>query len=328
MRSILALLSLAVFATLAWGGYWFVGARALDRSVAQALQDNGQFDAADHRVRGFPNRFDLTLDQPRLTAPGLAWQAPFVQVFALTYRPHHVIVVFANDQRFDLGGETALLHSADLRASVVAAPRLSLALERSALVAELPEVSVAGQTHRADALRLASRALAPERHEMVIEIENGFPDAGLMNALDPGAHWPRRFDVLRLEGEALFDRPLDREALQGRTPALAGLALTGGRIAWREGDVTIDLRATGRLEADSAGRLSGPLTLEVTQWRALMRRARDAGMMPADHAQLAEMALESMVDPENPDQLEVALQLRGGDILLGPVVLGSLPPLF
>lgn len=329
MRRILVLLSVAVVATLAWGAYWFVGARALDRAVTQVLAANGQLAAQGHQVRGFPNRFDLTLDAPRIAVPGLAWQAPFVQFFALTYRPHHLVAVFPHDQRIDMGSFGATLHSTDMRASVVMDPSLSLSLQRAALVAESPELVHGQQTQRADALRLASRALAPERHELAIEIERAFPDAGMMNMLDPQALWPRRFDILRLEGEVTLDRPLDRHVMQGAGPVPIAHALTGGRIAWLDdAEQTIDIRAQGRLEPDAAGRLSGDLTLDVTRWQTLLRRARDAGWISPEHAVLAEMALQSMVDPETPDQVQVALRLRAGDIMMGPVMLGTLPPLF
>lgn len=328
MRAILVLLSLAVLATLGWGAYWFAGARTLDRATEQTLANSAQLDAESHHVRGFPNRFDLTVNAPRFTAPGLAWQSPFIQFFALTYRPNHLIAVFASDQRFDFGGEAVAVHSADMRASIVLQRDPSLTLQRSALVAEGISLALTSETHRADALRLASRALTPERHELVLEIENAFPDNALMNMIDPPALWPRRFDILRMEGEIVLDRALDRHAVQGQPAALLNLALTGGRIAWTEGGNTVDLRARGRLEPDDTGRLSGSMTLEVTQWRALMRRARDGGMVAPDHAALAEMALQSMIDPDDPNRLEVTLNLRAGDILLGPVVLGSLPPLF
>ncbi|MCC5989005.1 MAG: DUF2125 domain-containing protein [Pararhodobacter sp.] len=328
MRAILFMLSAAVLATLAWGGYWFVGARGLDRTVSGLLDANRHVEAQGHRVRGFPNRFDLTFSEPRIAATGLTWQAPFVQVFALSYRPHHLIVVFANDQLFEIGGEAMTLHSADMRASLVMEPGLSLPLERLVLVIENPEASLNTQTHRADALRLGSNAQSPERHEFAIQIEAAFPDAGMMNALDPGAHWPRRFDAMRIEGVAAFDRPLDRAALEGGLPELVDMVFTGARVIWSEGETVTDIAASGELRADSRGRLNGEVTLDIRNWRALMRRAGEAGLMPAEHAFLIEMALSGMVDPENPDRLEAPITLRDGDILLGPVILGSLPPLF
>lgn len=328
MRAIVFMLSLAVLAALAWGGYWFVGARGLDRTVSGLLDANSQVQAQGHRVRGFPNRFDLTISEPRLGTPDLAWQAPFVQVFALSYRPHHLIVVFANDQQFAIDGQPLALRAGDMRASLVMEPGLSLPLERLVLVVTAPEVSMQGQTHRAEALRLGTTAQSPERHEFVAQIETAFPDAGLMNALDPGAHWPRRFDTLRIEGAASFERPLDRATLAAGMPALADLVFTGARVIWSEGETLTDIAAQGALRTDSSGRLNGEVTLDIRNWRALMRRAAESGTVPAEHALLIEMALGGMVDRQDPDRLQAPVTLRDGDILLGPVILGSLPPLF
>lgn len=328
MRAILFMLSLAVLASLAWGGYWFVGARGLERTVSGILDANREVQAQEYRVRGFPNRFDLTLTEPRYAAPAIAWQAPFLQVFALSYRPHHLITVFPNDQLFDIGGERLTLRSADMRASLVMQPGLSLPLERLVMVIDSPETDLQGQTHRAETLRLGTEAQSPERHEFALQIETAFPDAGLMNALDPGAHWPRRFEVLRIEGEVQFDHPLDRSALAGGAPGLTDLVFTGARMIWSDDEAVTDIGARGALRTDAQGRLDGEMTLDIRNWRALMRRAAKADMMPAEHALLIEMALGGMVDPDDPDRLEAPVMLRNGDILLGPVVLGSLPPLF
>lgn len=323
-RAVISLLSLALVATLAWGGYWFAGARALERAVAQQLETNPFFSATSHRVRGFPNRFDLTLSEPSLSQPGLSWRAPFVQIFALTYRPHHLIAVFAHDQEFVIDGATFGLHSRDMRASLVMAPETALPLERLALVIDRPELRSATATHRAEALRFATRALSPTRHQAVVELQTLFADTALMAALDPAGHWPRRLDLLSLEVEAEYDRALDRHALAGPPPYLVSLALTRARLAF-DGIV---LGASGRLEADAWGLLSGPLTLEISGWPALLERLREAGLIAPDEAALWQRTLQGLADPADPTRLEAPLAVREGLVRLGPLTLGSLPPLF
>ncbi len=324
MRVIWALLAVAVIATIGWGGYWFMGARALDRAVSTVLQRNPAVSAESHSLQGFPNRFDLTLNAPQVTQGALQWRAPFVQIFALSYRLNHMIAVFAHDQNITVLGQELTLHTEDMRASLVMEPGLTLPLERFALVAESPALRSAHEAHHADTARIASHALDARRHRMVIELENAFPDPSTMAALDPQGHWPRRFDVIRLEGEAEFDRPLDRHALETVPPRLLELALTGARLVFDGSAVT----ARGRLIPDAQGYLSGEMVLEVQGWRALMRRARDAGLMPAEHDMLVTMAMQSMADPENPERLEAPLAVRAGDIMLGPVMLGSIPPIY
>lgn len=324
IRTVFGLLAAAVLATLAWGGYWFIGARALDRAVTQNIENNPFFSATGHRLRGFPNRFDLTLNEPRLDQPGLAWRAPFVQFFALSYRPHHLIAVFPHDQEFVIDGTGFALHSRDMRASLVMTPGTALPLERLALVIEAPEWRSEGSVHRAETLRFATRALSSTRHEAAIELHRLFPDTALMAALDPQGHLPRRLEVLGLELEAEFDRPLDRRMLGEAGPQLQTLALTGGQLAFG----AVSLRASGRLEADALGRLSGPVALQISGWPALLEQLQAAGMIGPDEAALWARSLQGMADPARPEQLEAALVLRENRVMLGPLVLGSLPPIF
>lgn len=315
---------IAVVAAAAWGAYWVVGARALDRTVTRIVANNPVAEAQSHHVRGFPNRFDLTLSEPRLQAGALQWQAPFLQVFALSYRPHHVIVVFPHDQQARVAGREAALHSADARASLVMSPNLDLPLERLALVVESPELRIDGANHSAEALRIASRSIDPRLHEMVIEIESPFPDAAILDARDPEGHLPRRLDVLRLEGQVQFDRPLDRSALAGPPPRPLAVQLTGARTRF-DG---IDLVAEGTVEPDEAGRLSGPVTLTITGWPALLQRLSDAGMIDADQAGFLRPMLAGMAAPDSPDRIELSLTLREGALTVGPVTLVRIPPLF
>ena len=318
------LLTLAVIATAAWGGYWFVGARALDRTVTQLLTDHPVLTAEAHVIRGFPNRFDLTLTAPRIQSGSLAWQAPFLQVFALSYRPHHLIVVFPHDQQASAPGQTAVLHSEDARASLVMTPEFALPLERSALVVQAPRLQLDGATHSAETLRIASRANDARLHDAVIEIEAAFPDPAVMAKIDPGNHWPRRYDILRLEGQVQLDRPLDRQALAGPLPRPVAVRFTGARLAF-DG---VDLRVAGDVEPDELGRLSGPVRLTVAGWLALLERLADAEMIDANQAGFLRPMLAGMADPETPEAIELDLTLRDGALTIGPVTLLRLPPLF
>jgi hypothetical protein len=314
----------AIVAAAAWGAYWFVGARALDRTVAQLLADNPAVTAEAHSVQGFPNRFDLTLTRPQLQAGSLQWQAPFVQVLALSYRPNHVIMVFPHDQQASINGHQAMLHSANARASLVAARDVDLPLERVVLVLQNPQLQFDGATHQAEAVRAASRAVDAQLHEAVVEIDSALPDPALMAALDPEGNWPRRFDVLRLEAEVRFDRPLSRLALAGPLPRVTSVLLTNARMHF-EG---VDIVATGQVEPDAAGRLSGPVTLTVTGWPALLQRLAASGLIDPDQAGFLRPMLASMAAPDSPDRIEIELTLRDGALAAGPLTLARVPPLF
>ena len=130
------LLVVVLVAALAWGGYWFVGARAVESGLTawidQRRAEGWAADYATLNTRGFPNRFDTTITDLQLADPhtGVAWTAPFFQILALSYRPNHVIAVWPDSRR----SNAAAKHLADQRHDARlcrTAPGPSLELDRS-----------------------------------------------------------------------------------------------------------------------------------------------------------------------------------------------------
>ena len=66
-----ALLIVVLVVSALWAGYWVVGSQAMERGVTGwfAAQDGGPLTAEQQgiTVAGFPNRFDLTVTEPRLS---------------------------------------------------------------------------------------------------------------------------------------------------------------------------------------------------------------------------------------------------------------------
>ena len=135
------LLAAVIAAALFWSGYWLIGAQAARRGVEawfEARRAEGWAAGyADLSVWGFPNRFDVTLDAVELSDPeaGLAWSAPYFQLFALSYRPHHVIAVWPHEQQIETPLGNYRLISHDMRASLVVAASTTLAPKRAVLTA-------------------------------------------------------------------------------------------------------------------------------------------------------------------------------------------------
>lgn len=323
MRAIKAFTVLAVLATLAWGGYWFAGSRALDRALTEGLARQSAFSVAGHRILGFPNRFDITFDAPRLRIAGGAWSADFLQIFALSYRLNHLIAVFSPEQRVAWAGRDLTLQAADLRASVQMEAGLDLPLDQTALVGADLTLSEGAAVHRLGTLRLASRRIAPALQDVAVLAEEVQPDPAMMDRLDPSRLLPRHFRVLRLDAEVETDRPLDRHALTGAPPSLARLTLTGARIAWVDSDVSL----RGRLTPDSRGALSGEVALRVEGWPALLARARAAGLL--DRAQDGPLGalIGALPTEAEGETVDVPLSVVSGDVWLGPILLMTLPPL-
>ena len=306
MRLVRWLFGLAVLATLLWGGYWFVGARALEVTLDQILADfDSPLSAQDRQVAGFPNRFDITLTEPRLSLSDLAWSAPFVQVFALSYRPHHLILVFPPQQHLSLPDGDWRLSTADGRASAVFAPSRRLELDRVVVVLREPALSGPASLAAA-ALRLGLRPLEPGRYDAVAEAEDIAPDSDLLDRMDPERIWPRRFAVLRLDAELAFARPLDSDALLDRRLSAPRVVLTGGRAAW----AGVDL-----------GGPSGEVMVAVTGWRALLDLLDRSGVLAPDLRQWIGSAAPALARADDPDSVDIPLRIEAGQIRLGPLVL-------
>ncbi len=311
-----------------WSGYWFVGKGAVERA-AIALFDRAPeqglvAENAGLSVQGFPNRFDLTITSPRLGDPqtGIEWEAPFVQVLSLSYKPWHIIAAFAPEQTLRLRLQQVVLTSSKLQASVVVTPNTSLPLDRTTLIGSaLGATSSAGWTIAADEVRFATR-LDPSlanAHQIGLEIKGLSPDASLM-ALLPDQ--PARIDMLRLDATASLSAPLDRFAAQNR-PVLTALTVTEGVLQW--GDLGIF--AKGDL-AITNGLPEGRIDIRVEGWRGLVPMAVALGAVTPEVAPTVEGMLEALAaTSKTPGALELPLIFKGGRMSLGPLPLGPAPRL-
>ncbi|MCC5985710.1 MAG: DUF2125 domain-containing protein [Rhodobacteraceae bacterium] len=314
-----------IVAFLAWGGYWAFGSRALERTVGDWIAATPEASAENVRVRGFPNRFDLTLTRPAYESPALGWTAPFAQVFALSYKPHHMIAVFPHDQSLRLNGTDWAISSSDMRASLVTQVSGQPELDRATLVIEaLRARGITGEALQADTVRIASRKLDddPLAHELGIEVLGlRLPPEALALA-DPAGALPAEVARLHLDAVIRFDRPLDVGG--GPSARVRGLEVRAGRAEW--GAVTV--HAEGALRADAAGLISGEMAVTVTEWERLMEGARAAGVWDAGADPLITGLLSGLAR-EDGDAATITLPLTAdrGTLYLGPFPLGALPTL-
>lgn len=326
------LAGLLVVLAVAWGGWWWLGATAMERG-AQAWFAQRAAEGWDARhgglsVQGFPNRLDLTVDAPRIADPrrDLGWQADFVQLLALSYKPWHVILVLPPRQEVTVAGLSAGVASERMQASVVLRPVPDLPLDRAALAGDgLVLAAPDGRLLlRIDSLRAGSRA-APSRengNDIAIEATALTLGPALAGALPPGA-LPDRIDRLRLEAELDLSAPLDRH--MGRTrPFAQRVDLRDLRLDWGG----LHVMGRGELRPDSAGFAEGRITLRVENWRIGLQTLVAAGLVRAELAPTWERALELMAAGSgNPEVLDLALLFQGGRASLGPLPLGPAPRL-
>jgi hypothetical protein len=310
-----------------WSGYWFVGQRAVDRATEGFFQSASRqglvAEKAGHRVAGFPNRFDLTIDAPHLADPvkGLDWSAPFLQILSLSYKPWHVILAFPPEQVLTTPRDRLTIASdGKLQASLVVTPGPDLALDRTTLVGTgLAVTAEDGARLTAAELRFATR-LDPTRtnsHEIGLEVTGIAPDPGLTAALPD---LPPAIDRIRLDAFAGFSAPIDRHARQTR-PDLTAFTLREAVLAW--GALTVFVK--GDLVFDR-GVPDGRLDVRIEGWRHLVGLMTATGLIKPEVAPTVERMLETLAAQSGDGTaLNLPLAFNAGQMRLGPLPLGPAP---
>ena len=311
-----------------WSAYWFVGANTLEGALRDAIEDargNGiGVELTSLDVTGFPNRFDTMIEDPRVSLPsGIEWRAPFVQVFALSYRPTQLIAALPNEQSLEGPFGTAEIMTNRARASMTLQPATDLPLDHANLVIE--ELRIVSQ-----GLDLtAARVLAATR------IPDGAEDGRVQNigvTLDDVTLPPTMADQLGVDGMATLDgatldatltlaEPIDRDSFEGEAIDIRQIDIDRLDIDWAE----VGLNASGNLTVGADGILSGEVTAAVTNWQRAVDIAVAAGLIPEGRAAQVRQGLRFVAG--DGDRLELPLSFREGSIFLGPIPLGAAPRL-
>lgn len=311
-----------------YAGYWFVGQRAMT-SAAEGFFANATANGlrAGHEgisVTGFPSRFDLTVTTPDLadTRSGIGWQAPFVQIFTLSYKPWHVIAAFAPSQIIDSPAQQITVKNAKLQASVIVTPGTALALDRITVVGDQVQVaSSLGWVLAADTLRLATRIdlTRANTHDIGVEVIRLSPDPALA-ALMPNL--PPVIDLARLDAFASFSAPIDRHMRDTR-PRLDGFSIRSAAFNWG------DLQASAKGDVIVInGMPEGRIDLSVRGWRDLVTLGVNTGAISPEVAPTALTLMEAYAKASgDPELLEMPLVFAAGRMSLGPLPLGPAPRL-
>lgn len=324
------LLALLIGASILWGGWWFIGSSGV-KTAFEAWFDERRAagwvaDYSDLSVQGFPNRFDTTLTDLHLADPGTAWawQAPFLQLLALSYQPNHVIAVFPPEHLLASPAEKIRITSADTRASLKVDASTRLALDKANLVADtLTLTQENGDATSMTALRAAIERT--EGTEATYRIGLNATDLSLPGSLrrllGASDSLPRTFSALQADLTATFSRPWDLTALETNRPQPTALTLTLAEARW--GDLEIAI--AGKL-AISEGVPEGQITFKAKNWREILNMAQTAGALPESLAKQAEGVLGMLARANgNPNTLDLPLDLKGGYVFVGPIPVAPAP---
>ena len=319
-------------AALLWSGYWFVGAYGAKAGFSawfSARQNDGwQAEYSDLALRGFPNRFDATFSDLALADPqsGLAWEMPFFQILALSYKPNHVIAIWPNSQRISTPNDKYEVTSTDLRASLVLDAGTSLPLNRANLASGAMALGnlTSGETATLEALHVAVQHTGPadNTYQFAVAADGFAPSIPMRITIDPANLLPKRLTALKADLVIGFDRPWDRFAIENARPQPTEMHIKLAEAHW--GDLQLQL--AGRVTLDTDGRPSGKITIKARNWRDILKMATAAGVLPKNLAGPLEQGLSMLANMAgNPKTLDIPLDFANGRMSLGPIPLGAAP---
>lgn len=320
---------LIVLVALGWSGYWAFGYWGLSKGFDLWFEDrrnDGWVAEYDTRATlGFPNRFDTTFTNLTLADPSTAvmWQAPFFQVFALSYRPNHVIAIWPEEQTLATPSDKLTLTADDMRASIVLRPDTALTLDRTNLtIGNLALRSTTDWQFGASALDLAMHS-APENpatYRLALRAQDVSPPVAYR--LPSGMQLPDTLSALQADITATFERPWDRFAIETARPQPTQIDIRLAEITW--GDLR--LNAAGVIDIDSFGTPTGTLTIRAVNWREIIAVARASGQVPPSVLDPLQEALGFLAKLSgNANQLDIPLTFKGGATRLGPLPIAPAP---
>jgi hypothetical protein len=317
--------TVAVLAVL-WAGLWVVAAKVTDNALADWIAAQNGAITAKVSVAGFPNRVDITASDVVAgdTGFGPGWQAPFVQVFAMAWKPWHLIAALPTEQTITLpGGWPVSVGSDKLQSSLVLVPGTALALDRLNVAGDALRLGGVGA---GEPLRIETLRLAVHRHDTVpgslrlgLEASGILPPAAFRAMFPSGRSAPEGPGDLRMDALAELTGPLDRTVLEA-PPRLLALDIGSLTLDWG----ALSLSAKGRLGVDDGGYLSGQLDLDIAGWRTGLDLAVAAGALQPGVADTWAAFAEQLQDPAT-GRLTLPMVWRNGTARFGPLPVGVAP---
>lgn len=319
-------------ATLLWCSWWAVGAWGLKAGLEAWLEDRRsagwQAEWADLSVRGFPNRFDVTLTDVQLadTRAGWVWTAPRFDTFALSYTPTDIRVHWPPMQRLQTEVQTLVLQGNQMVARAKLAPSEALTLRDVNMVFEgLQITSDQGWDTTLARAQLATRPLEdPLTYQLWFDATDWVPPIALFEMSADLESLPDALGQVHAELTVTFDAPWDRYALERARPQPTAIKIDKMQATWGQ----LELAVAGEMTVDSTGRPRGDVLVKARNWRDILALGVSSGMVPRDLAGPVEAGLGLLSQlAGHPETLDIPLSLRDGQMFVGPVSLGPGPNL-
>lgn len=316
-----------------WAGYWVIGAQGVKSGYSDWFDarraDGWSADYSDLALQGFPNRFDTTFTDLALADPetGWAWQAPFFQVFRLSYKPNHVIAIWPDQQLIATPGDKFDVSSVKLQASLITEPHSNLTLSRANLVADTLQIARRGH----DATTMTALHMAVQKQEgetalyrIALAADDLAPSSRFRKMVDRSGGLPRTLSAFSADVQIGFDRPWDLSAIEDSRPQPRRIDVKLAEAKW--GD--LELALAGELQVDDEGRPKGRLTVKARNWREMLDMAVASEAISRGFADQLAGGLNLIAGMAgNPKTLDIPLDFRRDLVFLGPVPIGEAPVL-
>ena len=313
------------FIILSWSAYWVIGAKSIKSELSESIQkfNSGDWsiEYSDAIVRGFPYRFDVTINN--LTVKNkknyLTWTLPYFQILSLSYSPKNLILVWPKEQELKTKAKTINLTSNKMLASIERTNIRSYDVSKFILEVEGAIVkSSQDLVIRSKSLILAIDKLKVE----TAAYKFGLSSTGL--SVQPSDHsiyglvglFNTNSLNLNINADVYLDTLL-RITKKQDYPKITKLSLKEISINSKD----LILTAMGNLETDIHGSPEGNIRLQISDWQQLLSNIKKTAI----NKKIVDSVQILSILSGNQNNLTLDLTLKERKLLLGPLLLGSIP---
>jgi len=283
-------------------------------------------------LTGFPLRLEREITSINLADPksGWAWTVPWLKVDSAAFRPTRFDVTLPDTQSLAVPGERTNVTSSKMTAALELRPSAALGLVQATIeVAGLDvrsrPVQGSGWTASAGTIEAdVTEKINDDGYAITFLAENVVLPEPLVARIDPTGLAGRKLELMRFEGAAVFDAPIDRHVIEDGRLSLKAANIRQARFQWGK----MQLEAKGAIKIDDDGYPVGKIDVTARKWREMIKLGKRSGAIGSEIAEGLTRALElvAMLSGDG-EEIEATLKFKDGDIRIGPITIGRAPRL-
>ncbi|MGC1494838.1 MAG: DUF2125 domain-containing protein [Sulfitobacter sp.] len=322
-----------ILATL-WCAWWALASTGMQSAVTHWLDGQPakgwQVDVSEVSKHGFPLSLRTRLNDVDIVDPAtnVTIKTSHLDLIAAAYWPGYVTIK-APETPIVLSSPAGqiIIQAVDGRADLKLRPSPSLELQSMGISSGFWKV-VSGQTNLISADNLKAMITqdnsVAEVYDIIFEAKNLIPGNDARTLLALPISWPTAFDAFDADLSVTFDNVWDRTAEPDNWPQPRAIDLRQIEIMW--GDLAV--LASGQLTIDPKGIPTGSIKVDVTNWAKLVDLGTKSGALPVQQRPQVEIMLGALSNLSgSPDDLNLILAFKDGQMALGPINLGPAPRL-